>query len=108
MHYLILRNIVETTLQHFRCSQCGSPGNEAAVSVESVAGGAVDLKAACPSCGATVQIHAAVHAVGDKMPLTLSRRDTPESSPEPLIKDKDVIELSRDLGSCTSLKDLLQ
>ncbi len=108
MHYLILRNIVETTLKHFRCAKCGSEGTEAGMAVESVVGGVAQLNATCPKCGTSVQIRAAVHAVGDKSPVTLSQQAASSASPEALIKDKDVVELSRDLGSCTSIKDLFQ
>lgn len=108
MHYLILRNIVETTLKHFRCAKCGSQGTEASMAVESVSPVAADLKATCAQCGTSVRIKAAVHAVGDKLPVTLSSQATPDSRPEMIIKDKDIVELSRDLGACHSLKDLLQ
>ena len=108
MHYLILRNIVETTLQHFRCAKCGAPGHESGMAVEMVAAGAAHLRATCPQCGTSVQIRAAVHAVGDKLPVTLSSHATPDAAPETIIKDKDIVALSRDLGACHSLKDLLQ
>lgn len=108
MHYFILRNIIETTLRHFRCSKCGAPGVESGMVVESLSPHGVDLQATCAQCHTVVHIRAAVHAVGDKMPVTLSSRSSPDATPEMIIKDKDITELSKDLGSCTSLKDLLQ
>ncbi len=110
MHYVILKNIVETTLRHFRCAQCGAEAHESAVVLEKADAAAADLRIVCPACGAAAQVRAAVHAVGDKMPLTVSQRPAgePGAEPENIIKDRDIASAARDIASCNSLEDLLK
>lgn len=53
MNYFIIKNIVETTLTHFACKECGSKATEQNIHILGTAGNSLNMEVICPQCQAS-------------------------------------------------------
>lgn len=64
MNYFIIKNIVETTLMHFACKECGSQANEQSVHILGTAGNGLNMEIICPECQTSGIIKAEMNIMG--------------------------------------------
>jgi hypothetical protein len=70
MNYLIMKSIIDATISHFACKECGSKIGERDVTIVGSAGQAVNLEVHCPNCHTSAMIKAEINVM--KQPIDLS------------------------------------
>jgi hypothetical protein len=114
MNYLILKSIVEATLSHFSCRNCGSKATEKDIQVLGSVGNALNLEITCPNCKANGVVKAEVnvlgqHSVGEAKAFFEGMKRGAELSHEgPAIRDEDIVALRETLKKSSTVKDLLK
>lgn len=125
MHYIFLRNIIETTLENFVCQQCGKKITEDVIRVTSIAETGLGMTIVCPHCQTQAEIKAEIHQVANEMlksehgraffqdflkkwgtfgvENTLSQK--PVSS---WIQPEDIAQAEQDILGASSIEDLLK
>lgn len=67
MHYIFLKNILETVLLNFTCPQCQSKTNEQSIQISWVSSHGVDIFIHCHVCGANSQLNAEINSIAAQM-----------------------------------------
>lgn len=110
MNYFIIKNIVETTLQHFACKECGARATEQNIHILGTAGNSLNMEVICPQCQASGVIKAEMNIMGmnvspdrfmDQLKKTIDEKRKVES-----IKDVDIMKVRDDLQKTTSVSEL--
>lgn len=112
MNYIILKSIIEATLQNFKCKDCESMVNEWNINILGTAGNTINMEIICPNCKTQWIVKAEIGIIWNvKSPefisnlKTLSEKQKLELEAS-LIKDDDIVNLRKDLNNCSSLNDL--
>ncbi len=115
MNYLILKSIIESTIAHFACKNCGGKISERDVQIVGTGGNGVNMEVHCPHCQTEGMIKAEINmiqnadvasAVPEGMEF-VGTVELPTISPEK-IKDSDIVALHEKLRSGNlSVHDLL-
>lgn len=50
MNYLILKSIVDTTISHFACKNCGEKATDQNVTIVAIDANGVGMDIVCPNC----------------------------------------------------------
>ncbi len=112
MNYLILKNIIETTIQNFRCQNCGGTIHAKDINLLGTSQGAVNMEVTCPSCKTVGVIKAEVNIVGSPQNAIPSdivgqiRTLMQSSEPSGGIRDADIISLRKSLQSGKSVEEI--
>jgi len=112
MNYFIIKNIVETTLAHFACKECGSKATEQNIHILGTAGNGLNMEIICPQCQTSGVIKAEMNIVGPGFSPTQLveqiKKAAIEQQKSEAIKDADIMKLREDLKKDTSVSDLFQ
>jgi hypothetical protein len=126
MHYIFLKNIVETIITNFVCPECGVPTNEQSVQVLAIKEQAIGLHLICPGCHAHAELHAEVSSLANQL-LTNEHgkkffeefikqggtfgSSMPSSEPNPnnvpRINDADIVKIHQNLQHAQSVADFI-
>jgi len=110
MNYLILKNIVETTLMQFACKDCNTKVTEQHVQVLGTAGNSLNMEIICPKCQSLGVIKAEINMIGAGMPnahfIEQIKQVTGEYRKGQAIKDADILTLREGLKSGVSAQDI--
>lgn len=110
MNYFIIKNIVETTLTHFACKECGAQASEQNIHILGTAGNSLNMEIICPQCQASGVIKAEMNIMGinaspaqfaEQLKKTIEDTRKVES-----IKDADILKVRDDLQKSSSVSDL--
>lgn len=103
MVYILFKNIIETTIQNYRCEVCTGTLQEISISIKKLADQSIDLECVCPNCQTASHVHIQVadmkQALGNAG-LLGNNKNT--------IKDEDIVKISKDLTNIHSVEDLLK
>lgn len=112
MNYFIIKNIVETTLQHFACKECGAKATEQNIHILGTAGNSLNMEVICPQCQASGVIKAEMNIMGiNSTPAQLAEqlKKTVENTRKgEAIKDADIMKVRDDLQKARSISDLFE
>ncbi len=114
MLYIFLKNIIETTIEHYNCQSCHNTIDESAVQITWIGDHLINLDITCPHCQAHAHIHAEVANIANEMLKTvewkaLLRKVMKNGSlSESAIKDEDILSLKNELSSVQSIEDFLK
>lgn len=112
MNYFIIKNIVETTLMHFACKECGSQANEQSVHILGTAGNGLNMEIICPGCQTSGIIKAEMNIMGLATPpaqfIEQIKKTVAEQRKWEAIKDADIMKLREDLKTDMSVSDLFK
>ncbi len=110
MNYFIIKNIVETTLAHFACKECGTRANEQSIHILGTAGNSLNMEVICQKCQASGVIKAEMNIVGiNTSPTQLAeqlKKTVADARKNEAIKDADIMKVREDLGRTQSVSDL--
>lgn len=116
MNYFIIKNIVETTLTHFACKECGARATEQDMHILGTAGNSLNMEIICPKCRASGVIKAEMNIMGVNAPLGANttptefveqmKKKADERRKGEMIKDSDIMKLREDLKNTLSVSDL--
>lgn len=110
MNYFIIKNIIETTLQHFACKECGAKASEQNIHILGTAGNSLNMEVICPKCQASGVIKAEMNIMGiNTTPAQFSeqiKKTVGEKRKEEAIKDADIIKVRDSLQKSTSVSEL--
>ncbi len=116
MNYLVLKNIIETTITNFKCKNCNAWISESNINVLWVAWNSVNLEVICPQCKAQWVVKAEIGIIsniknpefinGIKNAIENNSLNKIENSE--LIKDNDITLLIENLKNCSSIEELLK
>lgn len=110
MNYFIIKNIVETTLEHFACKECGAKAIEQNIHILGTAGNSLNMEVICPQCQTSGVIKAEMNIMGantsptqfvEQLKKTMEDKRKGEA-----IKDADIIKVRDDLQKTHSVSDL--
>lgn len=111
MNYLIIKNIIETTLAHFICKDCGEKASEQDVQILGTAGNSLNMEIICPKCRATGVIKAEMNVVSniqDPAVRENMKKMVEELKKSQSIKDEDILRVREDLKQAVSVQDLFK
>ncbi len=112
MNYFIIKNIVETTLAHFACKECGAQATEQSVHILGTAGNGLNMEVICPQCHASGIIKAEMNIMGLGTPpaqfIEQIKKTVAEQRKWEAIKDADIMKLREDFKKNISVSDLFQ
>lgn len=110
MNYFIIKNIVDTTLQHFACKECGSKATEQNIHILGTAGNSLNMEVICPQCQASGVIKAEMNIMGiNTSPAQFAeqlKKTVEDTRKKEAIKDADIIKVRDDLQKVRSVSDL--
>ena len=125
MNYLILKSVVETTLAHFVCKDCGMKASDTNVHIVGNGGNFIDLEIRCAHCGAIGMVKAEIGMVNQaseeafraagafsglpKEAVEQFRNfiaETNKNNGESL-KDEDILALRKKIKNAKSMEDFL-
>lgn len=110
MNYFIIKNIVETTLSHFACKECGAKASEQDMHILGTAGNSLNMEVICPKCRASGVIKAEMNIMGvNNTPTQFveqMKQKAEEKRKNEAIKDSDIVKLREDLKNTLSVSDL--
>lgn len=126
MHYIFLKNILQTILENFSCPQCQSKTTEQAMLVTGISSHAVDVHINCHICSMHSHLCAEVNSIATQMldnehgkkffeefiknGGTIGanmEKKVPNQENTPGIKDEDIIKIHNDLKNIKSVEDLM-
>lgn len=67
MHYIFLKNIVDTTLENFLCQNCSKKINTESIMITNVWENGVHMSIVCPHCQAHAELKAEIHQMAQEM-----------------------------------------
>lgn len=112
MNYFIIKNIVETTLVHFACKECGAQATEQNIHILGTAGNSLNMEIICPQCQTSGVIKAEMNIVGLGTPpaqfVEQIKKVVTEQRKSEAIKDADILKLREDLKTDVSVSDLFK
>jgi len=112
MNYFIIKNIVETTLAHFACKECGAQATEQNIHILGTAGNGLNMEIICPQCQVSWIVKAEMNIMGlGSQPaqfIEQIKKTVAEQRKWEAIKDADIVKLREDLKKDTSVSDLFQ
>lgn len=110
MNYFIIKNIVETTLQHFACKECGAKATEQNIHILGTAGNSLNMEVICPQCQASGVIKAEMNIMGINASPTQFAEQLKQTMKDKhkadTIKDADIMKVRDDLQRTSSVSDL--
>ncbi|MDD2916233.1 MAG: hypothetical protein PHH70_00105 [Candidatus Gracilibacteria bacterium] len=110
MNYFIIKNIVETTLTHFACKECGSKATEQNIHILGTAGNSLNMEVICPQCQASGVIKAEMNIMGINTPPTQFveqlKKTVENTRKNEAIKDADISKVREGLKNTKSVSDL--
>lgn len=110
MNYFIIKNIVETTLTHFACKECGSKATEQNIHILGTAGNSLNMEIICPQCQASGVIKAEMNIMGiNTQPAQFVeqlKKTVEDTRKNEAIKDADIMKVRDDLQKTQSVSDL--
>ncbi len=110
MNYFIIKNIVETTLTHFACKECGSKATEQNIHILGTAGNSLNMEVICPQCQASWVIKAEMNIMGiNTQPAQFVeqlKKTVDDTRKNEAIKDADIMKVREDLQKTQSVSDL--
>lgn len=110
MNYFIIKNIVETTLQHFACKECGAKATEQNIHILGTAGNSLNMEVICPQCQASGVIKAEMNIMGiNTTPAQFAeqiKKTVADTRKNEAIKDADIMKVREDLQKTQSVSDL--
>ena len=117
MNYLILKSIIEATLSHFRCKNCGGGASDADVNLVSINGNALHFEVNCSACHTqgVVRAEIGVSALGNNLAgkninptelLNKIQQQVNNGEIKTTINDTDIVSLRENLKDIQSLQDL--
>ncbi len=104
MNYLILKNIIESTLTHFKCKNCNSTVTEGNINILWTAWNSINMEIICPKCKTTWIAKAEIWLVGTIKTWEIEKTQINKTN----IQDSDIISLRESLKNCDSLNDLFK
>lgn len=112
MNYIILKSIIDVTIQNFRCKNCNSWVGEWNINILGTAGNTLNLEIICPNCKTQWIVKAEIWMMwANQNPDFVSNvknvLQNPDNSKDQ-IKDDDIVKLRKDLNNCSSLEDLFK
>lgn len=128
MQYIFLKNILETILSNYVCSECQNKTNEQSIQVTAVSSHGVDIHIHCHVCGAHAQLNAEINTMaaqmlenengkkyfedflkaGGTIGATMKNKEPEKPNKnENAIKDEDIIKIHNDLKNAKSIEDLM-
>ncbi len=128
MQYIFLKNILETILTNYVCSECQSKTNEQSIQITGVSSHGVDIHLHCPVCGSHAQLNAEINTIAAQMlesdtwkkqfeeflksgwtigAIMQNKWKDIKKSPDNAIKDEDIIKIHEDLQNAKSIEDLM-
>lgn len=119
MNYLIMKSIIEATISHYHCKECGADISERNVSIVDSGNHGVNMEIHCPQCHDTANIKAEINVINSPMDIEkisesgamITRMLNVEKTesglvPEKLIQDEDILMLRNRLKQTASVEDL--
>jgi ribosomal protein S9 len=67
MQYIFLKNILETILSNYVCSECQNKTNEQSIQITGVSSHGVDIHVHCHVCGGHAQLNAEINTIAAQM-----------------------------------------
>jgi hypothetical protein len=67
MHYIFLKNIVQTLLENHTCPQCSTKPSEQSIKIGSISENTIDIYINCPSCSMESHLNAQINATATQM-----------------------------------------
>ncbi len=114
MLYIFLKNIIETTIEHYNCQSCHNVIDESAVRITWIGDHLINLDITCQHCQAHAHIHAEVANIASEMLKTTEGKELLKkvmkngSLSVNSIKDEDILTMKNELSSVNSVEDLLK
>ena len=105
MLYILLKNIIETTIQNYRCEVCSGSLQEISISIKKLSEQSIDLECICPACQTASHVHI---QIGDMKNAMGNAGLISKNSNKNSIKDEDIVKISEDLLRIHSIEDLLR
>lgn len=110
MNYFIIKNIVETTLAHFACKECGARATEQNIHILGTAGNSLNMEIICAQCQASGVIKAEMNIMGiNTSPAQFAeqlKKTVKDARKGEAIKDADIMKVRNDLQNVHSMSDL--
>lgn len=110
MNYFIIKNIVETTLQHFACKECNAKATEQSIHILGTAGNSLNMEVICQECQASGVIKAEMNIMGiNSTPAQFAeqlKKTVEDNRKKEIIKDADIMKVRDDLQKTSSVSDL--
>lgn len=105
MIYILIKSIIETTIQNYRCDLCSGTLDESHISIREISGQQMDLECTCPACKTSARIRVQVaDAKQSILNATIQNKNTNTN----VIKLEDIEKISLDLTHVQSVADLLK
>lgn len=114
MLYIFLKNIIETTIEHYNCQSCHRTVDESAIQITGIGDHLINLDVVCSHCHTHAHIHAEIANIANEMIKTdewkalLKKVMKHNSIHEGTIKDEDINTLKNELSSAQSIEDFLK
>ncbi len=114
MLYIFLKNIIETTIEHYNCQSCHNTIDESAVQITGIGDHLINLDITCSHCQAHAHIHAEVANIANEMLKTNEGKELLKkvmkngSLNGNSIKDEDILTMKNELSAAQSIEDLLK
>ena len=110
MNYFIIKNIVETTLAHFSCKECGTRATEQSIHILWTAWNSLNMEVICSQCQASGVIKAEMNIMWINTPpaqfVEQLQRTVDSTRKKEAIKDSDILKVREDLQKTQSVSDL--
>ena len=110
MNYFIIKNIVETTLTHFSCKECGAKATEQSIHILGTAGNSLNMEVICEKCQTSGVIKAEMNIMGINTPpaqfVNELKKTVADARKVEIIKDSDIMKVRDDLQKSHSVSDL--
>ncbi len=103
MIYILIKNIIETTIQNYRCELCTSTLNEVSISLQKLSDTSIDLECTCPSCKTISHVHIQVADMKQAM-MNANTKIINKNA----IKSEDILKISEDIAHAHTIEDLLR
>lgn len=101
MVYILIKNIIETTIQNYRCELCAGTLNEASISLQKLSDTSIDLECTCPSCKTISHVH--IQVADMKQAMTNAKILNKNA-----IKSEDILKISEEILQVHTIEDLLR
>lgn len=111
MLYIILKTIIETTIEQYICQWCQWKINIDSIRIIGIGETVLNLGITCPHCQLNSHIHAEIANMTENMIHTDEAKDIIHKAirkSENAIKDIDIQNIEKSLTSAQSVEDLLK